>query len=149
MTSKTVILFSAGGAIGFMAGNIFLAAKIMESKKMRRALSNIIADKISSKIFDESPKSKRVYYQYDAQRAHRIDHFIFDTKNEAEELLEDMTNIIGTYGSVSITDYYELCGVYDAPFIKGKYGWFNLNNASIKRIRDSYTIELPKAVAIS
>ena len=73
---------------------------------------------------------------------------ILETRGEAEEILTRMDELIDTYGLVRIADLYDLVGV-SGNYTDNKYGWTNIRNAKIVRVRDGYMIELPKALPIN
>ena len=73
---------------------------------------------------------------------------ILETRGEAEEILTRMDELIDTYGLVRVADLYDLVGV-SGNYTDNKYGWTNICNAKIVRVRDGYMIELPKALPIN
>lgn len=83
-------------------------------------------------------------------RSHRdditdIDDILFETRAEAQEVLNSLNDIIEEYGSASIADFYDLCGVTE-QYTDHKYGWTNVSKASIESVRGGYFIlVLPKA----
>ena len=52
-----------------------------------------------------------------------------------------------TYGLVRVADLKDLVGISD-NYTDNKYGWTNIRNAEIVRVRDGYMIKMPKAVPI-
>ena len=87
----------------------------------------------------ERPGRARGRYGYD------YDDIILDTRKEAEEVLDRMDDLIDTYGMVSVADLYDLVGV-SGNYTDNKYGWTNLRNADVQRVRDGYLLKLPKAL---
>ena len=87
----------------------------------------------------ERPTRTRGRYGYD------YDDIILDTRKEAEEVLDRMDDLIDTYGMVSVADLYDLVGV-SGNYTDNKYGWTNLRNADVQRVRDGYLLKLPKAL---
>ena len=76
------------------------------------------------------------------------DDLIFDSRGEAEAVLNQMDVIIDTYGFVSVADLYELADL-SAPYTSNKYGWTNVSTADVARLRDGgYVIKLPRAMPI-
>jgi len=67
---------------------------------------------------------------------------IIASREEAELVLERMVDIIDNYQVASLADLYELLGLPTAH-TDNKWGWSNLNSASIRQIRDGYLIDLP------
>ena len=107
----------------------------------------------------QTPASKvsyRQYYNNDSRRnysssgnrsrnSYDFDDIIIDNRGEAEEVLDRMEEIIATYGLVSVADFYELVGV-PSNYTDNNYGWSNLRNAYVDRLRDGgYIIKLPRA----
>lgn len=87
----------------------------------------------------ERPTRTRGRYGYD------YDDIILDTRKEAEEVLDRMDDLIDNYGMVSVADLYDLVGI-SGNYTDNKYGWTNLRNADVQRIRDGYLLKLPKAL---
>ena len=86
--------------------------------------------------YDPEIRSRRSSYSYD--------DIIIDTRAEAEEVLERMDELLDTYNVVSVADLYDLVGI-SCSYTDNKYGWTNLRNAEIIRVRDGYFLKLPKA----
>jgi hypothetical protein len=96
------------------------------------------------------------YYQrdeYDEPRERRyrnrmryddFSHIILTSRVDAITVLNDMRDYIEDYGSVTVSNLYELVGE-DSQGIDNSYGWTNLDRAYIKEARDGYIIEFPKA----
>lgn len=68
---------------------------------------------------------------------------LFD-RGEAEEVLMSLCDQIERYGMVSVADFYDMVG-QSAPYTANKYGWRELNDVGIDRVRDGYSINFPKA----
>ncbi len=75
------------------------------------------------------------------------DDVIFDNRGEAEHVLSQMVDLIDTYQMVSVADLYDLVGI-TGNFTDNRYGWTNLRNAEVQRVRDGYVIRFPKALPI-
>ena len=88
---------------------------------------------------ERRPTRTRTSYDYD--------DVVLDTRGEAEDVLERMTELIDTYGCVSVADMYDLVGV-TCNYTDNKYGWTNLRNAEPIRVRDGYLLKLPKVTLI-
>ena len=46
---------------------------------------------------------------------------------------------------VSVADLYDLVGI-SGNYTDNKYGWTNLRNSDVQRVRDGYLLKLPKAL---
>ena len=73
-----------------------------------------------------------------------LDDIVIETRGEAEDVLTNMEDIIDQYGSVKVSDLYDLVGL-SAPYTMDRYGWTNLSRAYTERARDGYVLRLPKA----
>ena len=59
-----------------------------------------------------------------------------------------MDELIDRYEVVSVADLYELVGI-TGNYTDNKYGWTNIRNAEVVRVRDGYVLKLPKATPIN
>lgn len=76
------------------------------------------------------------------------DDIILESRGEAEEVLDRMSELIDMYGMVSVADMYDLVGK-SCNYTDNKYGWTNIRNAEPIRVRDGYMLKLPKALPIN
>ena len=79
--------------------------------------------------------------------AHVYDDLIFDDRREAEDVLTTMVELVDQYGQVTVADLYDLVG-QTSNFTDYKWGWDNLASASVARVRDGYSLKLPRAIPI-
>lgn len=134
---------------------------------IKKALSDIVKDGIDMILYGESGRSRKsssgsTYVSYrsysdprDDRRPSRpatsnrfnYEDLIFETKGEAEAVLDQMCDLIDTYKFVTVADLYDMCEL-TAPYTSNKYGWTNLRNAETVRVREGYVIKLPRAVPI-
>ena len=99
--------------------------------------------------------SYRNYYDRDSRpvrtssysSSYDYDDIILGTRGEAEDVLMRMDEIMDTYRLVRVADLYDLVGV-TAPPTANAYGWTNIRNAEVVRVRDGYMIKMPRAVPI-
>lgn len=75
------------------------------------------------------------------------DEITLDNRGEAEEVLTRMDELIETYGHVSVADLYDLVGI-TGNFTDNNYGWTNIRNAEVVRVRNGYLIKMPKALPL-
>ena len=78
---------------------------------------------------------------------YNYDEIVLESRGEAEEVLTRMCELIDTYQMVKVADLYDLVGI-SCDYTANNYGWTNLRNASIERVRDGYILKLPKALPI-
>lgn len=96
-------------------------------------------DRDRDRDHDRGGRSRRMGYDYD--------DIILDNRAEAEEVIDRMEDLLDAYGIVSVADLYDLVGI-TGNYTDNKYGWTNLRNASVHRLRDGYLLKLPKALPI-
>lgn len=131
---------------------------------VKKAISDIVTNGIEMMLYGETGRKKnsnssrisyRDYYKDDrrprdrgvSRSSYDYDDIILETRGEAEDVLSRMDEIMDTYGIVSVADFYDLVGV-TGNFTDNKYGWTNIRNANVIRVRDGYMIKLPKATPI-
>lgn len=68
--------------------------------------------------------------------------YIFATRQDAEETLDEMLRILEICDVVSVADFNEIIGVR-GPFTDQKYGWEDLRGTEIRDVRKGWMIELP------
>lgn len=78
---------------------------------------------------------------------HNFDDIVLESRGEAEEVLSGLVDLIEEYGMASVADLYELVGV-TSNFTDNKYGWINLSNASVSRVREGYLLDLPRPILL-
>jgi hypothetical protein len=79
---------------------------------------------------------------------HSFDEIIIGTRQEAEEVLDRMYDLISRYDEASVADLYELTGI-ESSHVDKKWGWDNLRGSSVGRVRGGgYLLELPEPVAL-
>lgn len=167
MKGKNLIIIGLGAAGGFISASGLFIYVILKSDKMRQALCQITADKINSWMFGEAKKPRygdRVSYQ-DFYRSktgfyRNVDEFMFDTYEDAENTLGELSKIAESYGIAKIADYYDLiCGKSEhGSYEDNCYGWTvsDLQQASIKQVeigvgkedKSSFILDLPKAYRV-
>lgn len=75
------------------------------------------------------------------------DEIVFNNRGEAEAVKDQMQATIGRYGVVTVADLYDMVDL-SAPYTSQKYGWMDVSNTEVVRVRDGYVLKLPRAVPI-
>lgn len=106
------------------------------------------ADKVSYKDYNGvSRRDSRSYESSRTTSGYSYDDIVLETRGEAEAVLSRMDEIMEEYEIVRVADLYDLVGV-SCEHTDNKYGWTNIRNAKIVRVRDGYKIEMPRALPI-
>ena len=115
----------------------------------RRGGSRPSASKINYGSFSRRDGDRRESVRETASR-NNFDYndIIFDTRGDAESVLDSMNDVIDQYGVVSVGDLYDLSDVSIDNYMANKYGWTDLTRAEVVRVRDGYIIKLPRALPI-
>lgn len=137
---------------------------------VKKAISDIVTTGIDMILYGEAGRSKKngtaskmSYQNYYDQGADRVragsagnrrntpdyDDILFDTRGDAEAVLDAMNDIISQYGTVSVSDFYDLARVPNDNFTMNRYGWTNISGATAVRVRDGYILKLPRAIPLN
>ena len=147
---KNACIFASGAAVGVVVCGVSMVKIALETDDVRRFVASKISDKIYEFISDEeAPRrqsNKKVSYR-DAYYRKNVDNIRFDSRETAEGVLKSLTEIINVYGFVTVADMYDLAGL-DAPYTGQKYGWVDLKEAKIIRVRSGYKLLLPEIIPI-
>lgn len=70
--------------------------------------------------------------------------FIFDTSQEAQEVLEGAKDWCNRTGTITIADFCRIAGLIPDPGDLD-YGWYNFSGSRVVSYGDSWVIEMPRA----
>ena len=143
----------------YMVEDVFIPA-------IKKAISDVVRNGIDMLLYGgKSPNrtrtsSEKVSYRnyYDdrrdddrrpsgVRRRFDFDDIIFETRGEAEAVLDQMYDTVKEYGFVTVAAMYDMADLTQ-PFTSNKYGWTSLRTAEVVRDREGYIIKLPKAMPI-
>lgn len=136
---------------------------------IKKAIYDIVTNGIDMFLYGGSGKGRnnqpgakvsyRNYYEQKNNGGYRVsdnvrqsnafdyDDIVFNNRGEAEAALQQMKDIVARYGIVTVNDLYEMTPL-SAPYTSQKYGWMDVSNVDIVRVRDGYILKLPRAVPI-
>lgn len=132
---------------------------------VKKVISDIVRDGIDMLLYGDTRgnRSSSSYISYRDYTSNNVssnrsinspsrtgynhDDIILETREEAEEVLERMDELIETYGVVSVADVYDLIGI-SCNYTDNKYGWTNIRNAEPIHVHGGYLLKLPKALPI-
>ncbi len=157
------------------AGSIFVPGDVDSVKSyilmdvlvpsIKRAISDIVCNGINMLLGEPNrgkpgtPGAKVAYRQYyrsddrqdyarpRAQAQYNYDDIIFETRGDAEEVLYRMEELLERFEVVSVADLFDMAGI-SCNYTDNKYGWTDLRNARVERVRDGYIINLPRATTL-
>ena len=165
-----IAIFGVGVVGGFVSCGIMVVKSVLKSDSLRAGLSHAISVKVENWIYGDTtyqqrPKityrdyynTKRRSYQYYPQSSSKErdtdicikDEIVFNTREDAETVVDAMKEIIEQYGYVSVADLYDLAGL-TSTYKDHQYGWTDISDISvfshIIKGRDEYLICLPKVI---
>lgn len=112
-----------------------------------RTQKRLPAQKVSYRSFYDNPSDRRDYRSTTTNRTnYSYDDILFTNRGQAEAVLARMDEIIAEYGTVSVAEMFEMCGI-TGSHTDCKYGWTDIRSASVERSRDGYIINMPRAIA--
>ena len=135
-----------------------LVARICDlGKKASAALAALdMAEDAIANAKEQEEKKHRNLYKYDDPKSAPVDfeksdkndrkyELIYETRADAEKVLNGMSEIINEYGFVTVADLYDISGLPGAYYTDSSIGWKgSIEEPTIKKVRDGYIIDLPK-----
>lgn len=101
---------------------------------------NRVSAKGSGVIANDAPRTM----SRTARATHDFRELVFDTRGEAEVILERLRDAIAEYDNVTVADMYELVHI-TAGFTDHNWGWVgtDLNQARVKPVSAGYLLDMP------
>lgn len=97
-----------------------------------------------NRYYDEERREHNRRRLSSSQRAmHDFEDVIFDSRSDAEKVLDRLVDIVEEYGQVSVADFYDFVGI-EASYTDRNWGWANLRSAYVERVRSGYIINFPR-----
>ena len=128
----------------------------------KKAISDIVTNGIDMILYGETGRTKKrnsagyiSYNDYSSKDRDRryadssksrydYDDILFETRGEADAVIDQMGAVIDQYNVVTVADMYDMADL-TAPYTSNKYGWTSIRDARVERVRDGYVIKMPKA----
>lgn len=104
------------------------------------------AKAIMNKFFGWGEKRNKVSYEnYGPKPWETCDFGVnqvrFDSRKEAANVLHSLADILDQYGSVTVGDFYDEAGFNDLCYSNIRYGWKNIGDAYVFRVRDGHSVK--------
>jgi len=93
--------------------------------------------------YDRMTEGQRVVSR-EARERHDFSEIVFPDREEAMIVLEGLVARIERFRVATVRDLYNLCGVSNADFAAGGYGWTDLNTAAIRQRYGGWLLDLPE-----
>lgn len=96
----------------------------------------------SSRRDRDEPRRSEKRGRFDAE------DYLFSKKSDAEDVFNTMIDIFEEYNQVTVGDFLDSIGKTGDYTTENHYGWTNLSDVKVKRIRDGYILDLPRPVLL-
>lgn len=121
---------------------------LYDGKRTRKSSSNTMRVNYSAKYNNQTSIPETSNSSPRIKSGLNFDDVVFDDRMDAEEVLNQMLNIIEQYDSVSVADFCELAGI-PGEYTDRKYGWTSLGAAEVKRLSGGgYVLKLPRVILL-
>jgi hypothetical protein len=75
---------------------------------------------------------------------HDFDEIILETRHEAEDVIDQLFELVNKFNMVTVADLYDMVGI-SGNFVDDKWGWTDLRGAGVTRLsRGGYLLDLPR-----
>lgn len=95
---------------------------------------------------DHGPPGRQLSRRARAQ--HAFDEIVLTSRQEAEDVIDRLFDLVGQYGAASVADLYDLVGA-QATHTDHKWGWEDLQGAGVSRVRGGFLLDLPDPEPLS
>lgn len=158
--SDTFLSEDVGNVKSYIFSEVLLpAAKKLVSDIVTNGIDMLLYGEIKNKKGNSSKVSYSRYYDDRRDRSRDYispvvrnnfdyDEIIFETRGDAEAVLDAMYDILNQYKVVSVAELYDLASITTHNYTCNNYGWIDLRGSSVVRVRDGYILKLPRALAI-
>jgi hypothetical protein len=77
------------------------------------------------------------------REVHDFDEIILASRIEAEEVIDQMFEMLSRYDTVSVANLYSLLGL-PSTHVDTKWGWSDLRGSGVSKTRGGYLLDLPE-----
>jgi hypothetical protein len=90
------------------------------------------------------PRSQSNMLSRRARARHNFDEIVIQNRQEANEVIDQLFDVLSRYGSVPVASLYELTGI-ESSHMDYKWGWTDLRGAKATRLSDGrFLLDLPE-----
>lgn len=75
------------------------------------------------------------------------DEYLFESRGEAEDVVDALRESLEQYGQVTVADLYELVG-FETSHIDTRWGWESLERASLKAYQGGTLLRMPRRMRL-
>lgn len=78
-----------------------------------------------------------------SRRRHNFDDILIPSRQDAENVLDELVESTMRYGLATVKDFYDAVGM-ETNYMDNAWGWYELGSARVERVRGGYVLVLPK-----
>lgn len=78
-----------------------------------------------------------------ARSKFNFDEIVIDDRVEAEEVIDQLHELVSRYDSATVADLYELVGL-TSTHTDHRWGWKDLHGSGVSRVRGGFLLDLPE-----
>ena len=104
-------------------------------------------------VFGRPKKCNKISYEYYYSKCRETCDFdsskvCFDSRKEAANVLDSLADILDQYGTVTVADFYDETGLKDPCDSDTRYGWNDIDDAYVVKVRSGWSISLPDPIKL-
>lgn len=82
------------------------------------------------------------------RNSHNFQWALFQSYEDAENVVSSMLDILDRCGWVTVADYYELCGI-NAEYPDENWGWTKFRKLDPRKVREGYVVDMEPPVLLN
>ena len=94
----------------------------MNERKYELMEAHLKGELTVSDLIDHIVELEQKSQLHEIKDAYNVKEYIFDSRADAEKVLNELARYADEFGSVSVTDYYDMLCV-ESMYVDNKYGW--------------------------
>lgn len=111
------------------------------------------AKAVLNKFFGWSEKRNKVSYEHYSPKCwktfdHGVNQVSFDSRKVAANVLNRLADILDQYGTVTVADFYDEAGLNDSYYSSTHYGWKDIGDAYVVKVRSGWSISMPDPIEL-
>lgn len=101
-----------------------------------------------NRMYDDRRRDDRQDLSYRARSTHNFREIVIPSRGEAEDILDALSEFVGSYEQASVSDLYGLIGLTPS-IMDDVWGWTSLSGARVIPVADGYLLDLPRPQQIA
>lgn len=113
----------------------------------RRSTRDSNGRKAYDRIFDDRRAERE--RARSGRAAYDIDDIFFESRDDAERVLDRLYDLLDRYGKVRVADLYSAAGISpEGNYTVNYYGWYSLRGAGSYPTSEGWVLDLPKCESL-